>query len=83
MKDRVFDFFETAMEKVKELDLDFTKSVNISHVFSRKNNDFQKVQIDIPNGSVHLEAWDHTDVRVECDAKIFRTDKLKREKNDL
>ncbi|MCU9593219.1 DUF4097 family beta strand repeat-containing protein [Caldibacillus thermolactis] len=76
LKDRVFDFFETAMEKVKELDLDFTKSVNISHVFQQNNNDFQKVQIDIPNGSVHLEAWDHTDVRVECDAKIFRTDQV-------
>lgn len=76
LKDRVFDFFETAMEKVKELDLDFTKSVNIFHVFQQNNNDFQKVQIDIPNGSVHLEAWDHTDVRVECDAKIFRTDQV-------
>lgn len=76
LKDRVFDFFETAMEKVKELDLDFTKSVNVSHVFQQNENNFDNIQIDIPNGSVHLEAWDHSDVRVECDAKIFRTDNL-------
>lgn len=74
LKDRVFDFFETAMEKVKELDLDFTKSVNISHVFQQNDNHFDNIQIDIPNGSVHLEAWDHSDVRVECEAKVFRTD---------
>lgn len=74
LKDRVFDFFETAMEKVKELDLDFTKSVNVSHVFQQNENNFDNIQIDIPNGSVHLEAWDHSDVRVECEAKVFRTD---------
>ncbi|NCU18131.1 DUF4097 family beta strand repeat-containing protein [Pallidibacillus pasinlerensis] len=76
LKDRVFDFFETAMEKVKELDLDFTKSVNISHVYQQNDNHFDNIQIDIPNGSVHLEAWDHSDVRVECEAKVFRTDNL-------
>jgi len=71
-KDTLFNLFEGAKKKIKEMDLDFHHSVNVSHVFQQNENMFQDVFIDIPNGSVQLIGWDHTDVRVECEGKVYR-----------
>lgn len=74
VKDKLIDLFDTAMKKVKDLDLDFHHSVRVSHVFQQNANDFDDLVIDIPNGSVTLSTWDHTDVRVECEGKVYRTE---------
>lgn len=74
LKDKFLDLFDTAVQKVKELDLDFHHSVKVSHVFQQNNTDFQDILIEIPNGSVVLNGWDHSDVRIECEAKVFRTE---------
>lgn len=71
-KETLFNLFEGAKKKLKEMDLDFHHSVNVSHVFQQNAADFNDIFVEIPNGSVQVSVWDHTDVRVECEGKVYR-----------
>jgi DUF4097 and DUF4098 domain-containing protein YvlB len=75
-KDKIFDFVDGALKKIKDLDFDlnFGQSVDISHIFQHGNADLKDVDIDVANGSVKLAAWDQPDVRIECQAKVYRVD---------
>lgn len=75
-KDRIFDFVDSALKKIKELDFDlnFGQYVDISHIFHHGNVDLKDVEIDVANGSVKIASWDQPDVRIECQAKVYRAD---------
>ena len=75
-KDKLFDFMNTALNKIKNFDFDFqwNQSVELSHVYQQPNTDFEKIDIDVANGKVELIPWDGEEVRVECDAKVYRTE---------
>jgi DUF4097 and DUF4098 domain-containing protein YvlB len=72
VKETLFNLFDGAMKKLKDMDLDFYHSVKVTHVFQQNANEFQDMFIEIPNGSVQLMVWNHTDVRVECEGKVYR-----------
>ncbi|WAA11963.1 DUF4097 family beta strand repeat-containing protein [Fervidibacillus halotolerans] len=71
---KLANIFEQAVSKVKEMDLDFYHSVEVSHVFQQNYSQFTNIYIDIPNGDVTVSVWDHTDVRIECQGKVYRED---------
>ncbi|MCU9612931.1 DUF4097 family beta strand repeat-containing protein [Caldibacillus lycopersici] len=71
-KDKLLNLFDTAMKKIKDLDLDFHHSVQVTHVFQKNIEEMKQIFIDVPNGNVQLYTWDHEDVRIECDAKVYR-----------
>lgn len=75
-KEKVLEIVDFAMQKVKNLDLDlnFTQSTEISHIFQRSEEQIKELDIDITHGNVKIIPWDQTDIRVECDAKVYRTD---------
>lgn len=75
-KEKIFEFIDVAVQKIKnfDLDLNFGKSVEISHIFQQGEASFDEVDIDIANGSVSLIPWDQKDVRIECEAKVYRAD---------
>ncbi|WP_284036305.1 DUF4097 domain-containing protein [Neobacillus sp. 114] len=75
-KEKIFEFVDTALKKIKEIDLDlnFGHSIEISHIFHHGNVELKDMDIDLANGSVKLVAWDQPDVRVECQAKVYRVD---------
>jgi DUF4097 and DUF4098 domain-containing protein YvlB len=75
-KVKIFDFVDTALKKIKDLDLDlnFGQSVEISHIFHQGDADVKDIDIDVANGSVKIAAWDQPDVRIECQAKVFRVE---------
>ncbi|TMU84361.1 DUF4097 domain-containing protein [Bacillus sp. BHET2] len=75
-KDKLLDFMNTAVSKIKNFDFDFqwNQSVELSHVYQQANTDFEKIDIDVANGKVELIPWDGEEVRVECDAKVYRTE---------
>ncbi len=75
-KEKIFEFVESALKKIKELDFDlnFGQSVDISHIFHHGDADLKDIDIDLANGSVKIAAWDQPDVRVECQAKVYRVD---------
>jgi DUF4097 and DUF4098 domain-containing protein YvlB len=74
-KDKLFDIVDSVLKKVKELDLDFnlTQSVELSHIFHQPDVSFKDIDIDIANGKTEIIPWDNNDVRIECEAKVFRT----------
>jgi DUF4097 and DUF4098 domain-containing protein YvlB len=75
-KEKVFEFVDSALKKIKDLDLDFNfgQSVEISHIFHHSDVYIKDMDIDVANGSIKLAAWDQKDVRIECQAKVYRVD---------
>jgi DUF4097 and DUF4098 domain-containing protein YvlB len=75
-KEKVFEFVDSALKKIKDLDLDFNfgHSVDISHIFHHSDVYIKDMDIDVANGSVKLAAWDQKDVRIECQAKVYRVE---------
>ncbi len=75
-KDKIFEFIDTAIQKIKDFDLDFNfgKSVDITHIFQQSDVYLKELDIDIANGSVKILPWDEKNVRIECDAKVYRVE---------
>lgn len=72
--DKVIDFIDSAIKKMKEADLDFNfgASVDITHIFHENQTFFKEINIEIANGKANIIPWDQQDLRVECRAKIYR-----------
>lgn len=75
-KEKIFDFVENAFQKIKDTDLDFNfgKSVDVSHIFQHDETSIYEIDVDIANGKTKIVAWDSQDVRVECQAKVYRVE---------
>ncbi|MEK3887909.1 DUF4097 domain-containing protein [Bacillus sp. FSL K6-3431] len=72
--ERIFDFVNNALHKIKHIDFQFNQSVDIPHTFQQTDNEIEKIDIDIANGPMRIVAWDQADVRIECQAKVYRSD---------
>ncbi|KKI88494.1 hypothetical protein WQ54_31265 [Bacillus sp. SA1-12] len=75
---KLMDWVDTAVKKVKELDLDlnFGKSIDIQHVFQLNDSAIHSLDIQLPNGSVNLQPWNERGIRVECTAKMYRAENI-------
>jgi DUF4097 and DUF4098 domain-containing protein YvlB len=75
-KVKIFDFVDSALKKIKDFDFDlnFGQSVEISHIFHQGDANLNEIDIDVANGSVKIAAWEQPDVRIECQAKVFRVE---------
>ncbi|WP_042462959.1 DUF4097 family beta strand repeat-containing protein [Neobacillus dielmonensis] len=75
-KEKIFDFVDSALKKIKDMDFDlnFGQSIDISHIFQHGDAEIRDMDIDVANGSVKLSSWDQPDVRVECQAKVYRVE---------
>jgi DUF4097 and DUF4098 domain-containing protein YvlB len=74
LRNKVLEFVDSAFKKIKDFDLDFNfgQAIDISHVFQHGDANVQNMDVDIANGSVQFRPWDQNDVRIECNAKIYR-----------
>ncbi|MBS4223065.1 DUF4097 family beta strand repeat-containing protein [Lederbergia citrea] len=72
--EKIFDFVNTALRKIKHIDLQFTQSVDIPHVFQQTDAEFERIDVDIANGPVRITTWDQPEVRIECQAKVYRSE---------
>lgn len=77
-KDKIFSIIDTTIKKIKDLDLDwnFGKYEEISHIFQMCDSYLKEIDIDIANGSAKVVSWDQKDVRVECEAKVYRVNSV-------
>lgn len=73
-KDKILDFVNSAVKKIKEFDFPFNQSVEFPHVFQQPEAEFTHIDIDVANGHVEIKPWDQPDTRVECFAKVYRKD---------
>ncbi|GER65954.1 hypothetical protein BpJC4_04250 [Weizmannia acidilactici] len=72
-KEKLFDLVGGALKKIKEFDFQISQSAEVSHVFQQHMPEIENIEIDIANGNLTFKQWDQEDVRVECRAKVFRT----------
>lgn len=79
--ERLFDFVNQAVQKIKDMDLQFTQSVEVPHVFQQAADELDRIDIEIENGPIRLITWDQDDVRVECNAKVYRSDEREAGRN--
>ena len=75
-KDKIFDFVDSAFKKIKDFDLDFNfgRSIEISHIFHQADVNLKDIDLDIANGTLKIVPWDQKDVRIECYAKVYRVE---------
>ncbi|WP_028393577.1 DUF4097 family beta strand repeat-containing protein [Bacillus cihuensis] len=73
-KEKIFDFVESAVKKIKEsdLDLNFGTSHEISHIFTHDQTPLKEIEIDIANGKTKVIPWSNNEIRIECQAKVYR-----------
>lgn len=71
---RVTSFFESAFQKVREGDLDFNfgSVTEVNHVFQHQAITPKSIYISLDNGSVQVVPWDKEDIRLECEAKVYK-----------
>ncbi|WP_053368211.1 DUF4097 family beta strand repeat-containing protein [Bacillus sp. FJAT-27245] len=75
-KDKLFELLDTAIKKIKELDLDFNfgQSVEISHIFHQNAVSLADIDVNIANGSLKIVPWEQQNVRAECQARVYRVE---------
>nr|WP_295971573.1 DUF4097 domain-containing protein [uncultured Bacillus sp.] len=75
-KDKIFDFVDMALKKIKDFDLDlnFGKSIEISHIFQQTDPYIKQIDVDVANGNISIVPWNQKDVRVECQARVYRVE---------
>ncbi|MFY4774975.1 DUF4097 family beta strand repeat-containing protein [Metabacillus sp. RGM 3146] len=75
---KLTEWIDTAVKKVKELDIDvaFGSYLDVHHVYQFSALQLNELDIDIPYGSVNVKPWNESDVRVECDAKVYRVNSM-------
>jgi DUF4097 and DUF4098 domain-containing protein YvlB len=76
LKEKLFDFLDAAVKKVKEFDLSFANAFEVRHIFQQNNVALQEIDVYIANGNIKVVPWDQADVRVECEAKVYRSEAL-------
>lgn len=72
--ERIFDFVNSALRKIREIDFQFNQSVEIPHVFQQSGEGIDRVDIDVANGPVRVIPWEQEEVRIECQAKVYRAE---------
>ncbi|MBS4200328.1 DUF4097 domain-containing protein [Bacillus sp. FJAT-49732] len=70
--ERIFDFVSNALNKIKHFDFQFNQSVDVPHTFQQADTGIERIELDVANGPVRLVSWDQPEVRIECQAKVYR-----------
>ncbi|MBB6450350.1 DUF4097 and DUF4098 domain-containing protein YvlB [Geomicrobium halophilum] len=70
------DFVDTAVHKIKEMDLDFNfgSAQDINHIFQHTNMKERNFDLSVENGSIDIQPWDEADGKVECSAKVYKAE---------
>ncbi|WP_100374012.1 DUF4097 family beta strand repeat-containing protein [Bacillus sp. FJAT-45037] len=73
-ENRFASFFDTALQKIKDFDLDFNfgSSVVVDHIFQHRDLSPENIDISLENGSITFVPWEEPDVRIECEARVYR-----------
>ncbi|WP_223701335.1 DUF4097 family beta strand repeat-containing protein [Sutcliffiella deserti] len=72
-KNNIMDFVGSALQKIKDLDLDFNfgPSTSINHIFQQSDVYMKDLDLDVANGNVKIVPWKENDVKIECEAKVY------------
>lgn len=74
MGEKLFEFLQNALNKIKDIDFQFTQSVEFPHTFQQAIENINRIDIDLANGPLTVRTWDESEVRIECNVKVYRTE---------
>ena len=76
VKTKFIHFVDNTLKKIRDLDLDFNfgHAVEVRHIFQHSDVLINQIDLDVANGSVNIKPWDTNDVRIECDAKVYKVE---------
>ncbi|MCD7035895.1 DUF4097 domain-containing protein [Metabacillus sp. GX 13764] len=80
---KLTEWIDTAVKKVKELDIDlaFGSYLDVHHVYQIPALQVNELDVDLMYGSINVKPWNETEIRIECDAKIYRVNTLEEARN--
>ncbi|MFC4322445.1 DUF4097 family beta strand repeat-containing protein [Litchfieldia salsa] len=80
VKSKLTEFIDSAVKKIKDLDLDFNfgNAVEVNHIFQHSDALVQNLDVDVSNGSVEIIPWNENDVRVECKVKVYNLESIEK-----
>lgn len=80
IKNKFMDFVDSAFKKIKDMDLDFNfgDAVDVKHIFQHSNVYLTSLDLDVANGSIAIIPWNEKDVRIECEAKVYKIENQER-----
>ncbi|AOV06892.1 DUF4097 family beta strand repeat-containing protein [Sporosarcina ureilytica] len=83
--ERFMQFMQTAVQKVKEFDLDapFGKSVIFSHSVTKDAKDIEEILMHIDNGKVTVHSSDEQEIRAEFTVKAYHHESEETAKKDF
>ncbi|WP_160112486.1 DUF4097 family beta strand repeat-containing protein [Salicibibacter kimchii] len=70
------EFVDSAVHKIKELDLDFNfgSAQEINHIFQHTSMKERMFELSLENGSIDLQPWDEVDGKIACSAKVYKAE---------
>ncbi|AYC30123.1 DUF4097 family beta strand repeat-containing protein [Paenisporosarcina cavernae] len=73
--DKFMQFMQTAVGKVKTFDFDmpFGEAKEFHHRFTKENESFEDISVELANGKLEILTSDSNEVRAECHVKSYRT----------
>ena len=76
IKDKVFGFVDSAVKKVKEVDLDFNfgNSAEVTHKVAVPAATITELEVDVANGSITVLPWEKDEIEMNFNAKIYRVE---------
>ena len=83
--DRFMQFMQTAVQKVKEFDLDspFGESILFSHTITKPMEKIDELLFDIDNGKITVQLTDEKEARAEFSVKAFNSESEAKAKEDF
>lgn len=71
-KDKLFEFMQTAMQRIKDVELPFIgKGTEFTHVFYEEAVVPNRIKIETANGAVTIRTWEGSGVKAECLVKVY------------
>ncbi|WP_191991849.1 DUF4097 family beta strand repeat-containing protein [Bacillus aerolatus] len=73
-KDKLFQFVQSTVQKLKDFDFPLGKTVEFSHVFQESEFSPQRIKAETASGNFTIQPWQENGVKAECHVKMYGAD---------
>ncbi|MFK2825467.1 DUF4097 domain-containing protein [Bacillus sp. B190/17] len=73
-KDKLFQFVQSTMQKLKDFEFPLGKTVEFSHTFQENDFSPQRIKVEMANGNFTIKPWEGNSVKAECYVKMYGAD---------
>lgn len=78
--DQASSFVDTAVKKVREMDLDFNFGpyTEVNHTFELQHLSDTNIEFSLENGSFEWKTWDMPGIKIDCRVKVYQEESEER-----